>query len=93
MENSRGRENASDGDKVGGVRKFLGEPKNEDHVPCFSIWGEGMARNFSKSQSLYIGGISTTMSLRVVCSRLVFGKVTFPNTRTSEARCKLTGRV
>ena len=35
------------------------------------------------------------MSLRVVCSRLVFGEVTSPNTRTSEAYCccKLTGRV
>ena len=43
----------------------------------------------------YIGGeTSTTMSFRVVCSRLVFGEVTFPNTRTSEAYCyKLTGRV
>ena len=20
---------------------FLDEPKNKDHVPCFSIWGEG----------------------------------------------------
>ena len=31
--------------------------------------------------------------LRVVCSRFVFGEVTSPNTRTSEAYCcKLTGR-
>ena len=53
-----------------------------------------MARNFSKSQSLYSGGASTTMSLRVVCSQLVFGEVTSPNTRPSEVYCsKLTGRV
>ena len=44
---------------------------------------------------LYIGkGTSTTMSLRVVCPRLVFGEVTSTNTRTSEAYWyKLTGRV
>ena len=34
------------------IRNFLGEPKNKDHVSCFSTWREGMARNFSKSQSL-----------------------------------------
>ena len=34
------------------------------------------------------------MSLRVVCSRLVFGEVASPNTRTSEAFCcQLTERV
>ena len=52
--------------------------------------------NFSKSQSLYRGGGKERLPLwaRVVCSRLVFGEVTSPNTRTSEAYCcKLTGRV
>ena len=57
---------------------------------------EGMTRNFSNSQNLYKetyigGGTSTTMSLRVVCSWLMFGEVTSPNTCTSEAYCcKLT---
>ena len=38
--------------------------------------------------------MSTTMSLRVVYSRLVFGEVTSPNTRTFKAYdCKLIGRV
>jgi len=58
----------------------------------------GMARNFPKSQSLYMGrGTSTTMSLRVVCLRLGFVEVTnttSPNTRISEAYCcKFTGSV
>ena len=40
------------------------------------------------------GRTSTTMSLCVVCSRLVFGEVASPNTRTSEAYCcKLIGGV
>ena len=37
-------------------------------------WGK--VQNFSNSQSLYRGGKTpTTMSLRVECSRLVFGEV------------------
>ena len=48
------------------------------------------------SPKAHIGGgrTSTTISLRVVCSRLVFREVTSPNTRTSNAHCcMLTGRV
>ena len=61
-------------------------------------------KNFLASQKMFLGwlrifpspiaymggGTSTIISLRVVCSRLVFGEVTSPNTRTSE---ELKGRV
>ena len=42
----------------------------------FLIWRGGEAQNFSNSQNLCRGGkMSTTMSLHVECSRLVFGEV------------------
>ena len=59
-------------------------------------FGGGEWLGIFPSPEAYIGGwgTSTTMSLRVVCSRLVFGEVASPNTRTSEAYCcKLAGRI
>ena len=52
---------------VGGGSEFFEVPK---------LYG-AKAQNFSNSQSPYRGGgTSTTMSLRVECSQLVFGEVT-----------------